>query len=69
MLGYWGSCDIKYGPFVEQTGAYIVDIEKECERLKNLSVAFKTNPTKMEDGTIFATFDDTCGNFIQLVQP
>lgn len=50
------------------TMLFSADIEKECERLKNLGVVFKTNPTKIEQGATFATFDDTCDNFIQLAQ-
>lgn len=57
-----------YRDGIPLTALFSEDIEKECVRLKNLGVAFKTKPTKMGDGTTFATFDDTCGNFIQLVQ-
>ncbi|MEP7338524.1 MAG: VOC family protein [Acidobacteriota bacterium] len=43
------------------------DIQKEYERLETLGVVFKTKPTQMGPVTI-AVFEDTCGNFIQLVQ-
>ncbi|MEK9198205.1 VOC family protein [Ureibacillus sp. FSL E2-3493] len=43
------------------------DIQKEYERLLNLGVKFIMEPTKMGDMTI-AIFDDTCGNFIQIIQ-
>src|SRR5689334_6397585 len=43
------------------------DIQKEYERMKNLGVAFKSAPTKMGPVTI-AVFEDTCGNWIQIVQ-
>lgn len=43
------------------------DIQREFDRLEKLSVAFKMKPTRMGPVTI-AVLDDTCGNFIQLVQ-
>jgi predicted enzyme related to lactoylglutathione lyase len=43
------------------------DVRAEYERLKELGVAFKQEPTKTEWGTQ-AIFDDTCGNFIQIHQ-
>ena len=43
------------------------DVEKECDRLKELGVVFGTEPTKTEWGTM-AVFDDTCGNLINLHQ-
>lgn len=43
------------------------DLQKEYERLKKLGVVFTAEPTKTEWGTQ-ATFDDTCGNLIQLHQ-
>jgi catechol 2,3-dioxygenase-like lactoylglutathione lyase family enzyme len=46
---------------------FVDDIQKEYERLKELDVAFKTVPTQAGPVTI-AVFEDTCGNFIQLVQ-
>ena len=43
------------------------DVDKEYERLIGLGVNFKTAP--MDAGTVkIAVFDDTCGNYIQLVQ-
>ncbi len=60
-----------------QTGVYqaglpvitfgVSDIQKEYERLKNLGVVFKKEPTQT-DWRIEAILDDTCSNFIQLVQ-
>lgn len=44
------------------------DVGKEYERLKDLGIVFKQEPTKTEWG-IQAVFDDTCGNYIQLHQP
>lgn len=43
------------------------DIQKEYERLKSKGVKFKQDPIKREWG-IEAVFEDTCGNYIQLVQ-
>jgi len=43
------------------------DVHSEYERLKQLGVDFKTEPTDV--GTaIIAVFDDTCGNLIQIYQ-
>ncbi len=46
---------------------YVDDIQKEYERMEKLGVTFKTKPTAMGPVTI-AVFEDTCGNFIQIVQ-
>jgi len=43
------------------------DIQKEYDRLKNLGVTFRSEPTKTEWGTQ-TLFEDTCGNLIQLHQ-
>ena len=43
------------------------DINATYERLKKLGVVFKTPPTKADPVTI-AVFEDTCGNWIQIVQ-
>ena len=45
----------------------VEDIQKEYERMKELGVVFRKEPTKTEVGTE-AIFDDTCGNLIQLYQ-
>lgn len=45
----------------------VEDIQKEYERLSQLGVVFKMPPTAMGPVTV-ATLDDTCGNFLQLVQ-
>ncbi|MCE9598869.1 MAG: VOC family protein [Spirochaetia bacterium] len=45
----------------------VADIQKEYERLKIARVNFKKPPTKTEWGTE-AIFDDTCGNFVQIMQ-
>jgi predicted enzyme related to lactoylglutathione lyase len=46
---------------------FVDDIQKEHKRMEKLGVAFSVKPTKSGPVTI-AVFDDTCGNFIQLVQ-
>ncbi|MGB0944882.1 MAG: VOC family protein [Marinomonas sp.] len=49
------------------TSFAVDDIDKEYERLSNLGVKFLLPPT--EAGTVkIAVLDDTCGNFIQLMQ-
>ncbi|MBC6973465.1 VOC family protein [Bacillus sp. Xin] len=45
----------------------VTNINKEYERLLEKGVKFTMEPTKMGEVTI-AVFDDTCGNFIQIVQ-
>lgn len=45
----------------------IDDIAAEHERLLSLGVVFRTPPTKAGPVTL-ATFEDTCGNLIQMVQ-
>lgn len=43
------------------------DLQVEYERLTDLGVEFKVNP-KNADTVAYAIFNDTCGNYIQLVQ-
>jgi catechol 2,3-dioxygenase-like lactoylglutathione lyase family enzyme len=43
----------------------VEDVQKEYERLKKLGVRFTMEPTAMGPVTV-ATFDDTCGNLIQI---
>ena len=45
----------------------VENVQKEYERLKNLGVVFKNEPTTNEWGTE-AIFDDTCGNLIKIHQ-
>ncbi len=49
------------------TAFQVDNIEKEYERMKKLSVEFKTPPTNMGPVTL-AMSDDTCGNYIQIYQ-
>ncbi|OBV10297.1 VOC family protein [Erythrobacter dokdonensis] len=45
----------------------VPNLAAEYERLAALGVEFRTPPTEA-GGTRFATFDDTCGNLIQLIE-
>jgi catechol 2,3-dioxygenase-like lactoylglutathione lyase family enzyme len=51
-------------PFTQFT---VADVQNAYERMTNLGTVFRVKPTKMGPITL-AVFDDTCGNFIQLVQ-
>lgn len=44
------------------------DIDAEYQRLRDLGVRFTMEPTVTGDLTV-AVFDDTCGHYIQLIQP
>ncbi|MEM0995891.1 MAG: VOC family protein [Bacteroidota bacterium] len=49
------------------TGFYVDNVQEEFERLTKREVKFKMEPTEM--GTVkVAILDDTCGNYIQLVE-
>lgn len=45
----------------------VEDIQKEVDRMQSLGVAFIQKPTVMGPVSV-AMFDDTCGNYIQLIQ-
>ena len=47
------------------TAFEVDDVEAEYRRLKELGVEFAQEPTEFE-GAVFAVFDDTCGNLIQI---
>ena len=49
------------------TAFEVTDIHAEYQRLKSLGVVFRSEPTRMGPTTI-ATFEDTCGNLIQIYQ-
>ena len=49
------------------TQLYTEDVRAEYERLEAKGVAFQSGP-KSVGPTLFADFDDTCGNLIRLVQ-
>lgn len=44
------------------------DAQAEYARLRAMGVQFRQIPEKMDYGTV-AVLDDTCGNWIQIVQP
>jgi predicted enzyme related to lactoylglutathione lyase len=52
---------------IPATAFAVSDLQHEYERLKRQGVVWTQEPTQMGPVTI-AIFDDTCGNFIQLVQ-
>jgi predicted enzyme related to lactoylglutathione lyase len=52
---------------IPATAFAVTDLQREYERLKQQGVVWTQEPTQMGPVTI-AIFDDTCGNFIQLVQ-
>ncbi|GHO90575.1 hypothetical protein KSF_006230 [Reticulibacter mediterranei] len=52
---------------IPATAFAVSDIQHEYERLKQLGVVWTQEPIQM-GSVIIAIFDDTCGNFIQLVQ-
>ncbi|UOQ45531.1 VOC family protein [Halobacillus salinarum] len=45
----------------------VEDVHKEYKQLKERGVKFMMEPTEMGEVTV-AVFDDTCGNFIQIIQ-
>jgi predicted enzyme related to lactoylglutathione lyase len=49
------------------TSFAVTDIEATYQKLKKAGVVFRTPPTKMGPVTV-ATFEDTCGNLIQIAQ-
>lgn len=52
---------------IPATSFAVQDVETEYQRLANLGVVFTMKPTKSV-GAIIATFNDTCGNLIQIHQ-
>ena len=52
---------------IAATAFEVADIAAEYQRLKELGVAFKSEPTNQMVVTI-AVLDDTCGNLIQIYQ-
>lgn len=57
-----------YESGIPATAFASTDIHAEYDRLVALGVQFRSAPTRMGPVTI-ASFDDTCGNLIQLFQP
>ncbi|MBT6031877.1 MAG: VOC family protein [Kordiimonadaceae bacterium] len=56
-----------YEKGIPQSALSVDDIEDEYVKLTAAGVKFKSPPQEME-GAKYATFDDTCGNYIQLYQ-
>lgn len=56
-----------YGQGILATAFFVAGVHWEYERMRRLGVVFRTPPTTI-DQTIFAVFDDTCGNLIRLDQ-
>lgn len=56
-----------YARGIPQTQLYVADLAAEYEALKAKGVIFKGPPAAMGP-TLFADFDDTCGNTIRLLQ-
>ncbi len=56
-----------YEQGIPATSLGVDDIQAEYERLTELGVAFKVEPTNYGHYSI-ASFDDTCGNLIQIQQ-
>jgi catechol 2,3-dioxygenase-like lactoylglutathione lyase family enzyme len=52
---------------IPATAFQVDDIQAEYRRLKDLSVAFKSEPVQAGSATV-AVFNDTCGNLIQIYQ-
>jgi predicted enzyme related to lactoylglutathione lyase len=52
---------------IPATMFFVDDINKTYEQLQKRGVEFKTPPTDA-DSVVFAVFDDTCGNLIQIAQ-
>jgi len=56
-----------YDDGIPATAFESADVRAEYDRLKELGVVFRSEP-KQEGPTTAVTFDDTCGNLIQLYQ-
>lgn len=56
-----------YADGIPATAFHSDDIQKEWKQLTEKGVSFKGPPSKY-DSVWIATFDDTCGNWIQLIQ-
>jgi catechol 2,3-dioxygenase-like lactoylglutathione lyase family enzyme len=56
-----------YADGIPLTQLYTADIREEYARLKDRGVQLKGEPQSMGP-TIFVDFDDTCGNYIRLIQ-
>jgi predicted enzyme related to lactoylglutathione lyase len=56
-----------YDAGIPITAFGVEDVQQEYERLEKAGVSFRMKPTEMGP-VIAAILDDTCGNYIQIVQ-
>lgn len=61
-------CEALYADGLPFTQFEVSDIEAEYRRLLDLGVVFSLEPTEAGPVTV-AVLDDTCGHWIQLIQP
>jgi len=61
-------CEALYKDGLPFTQFEVADIHAEYERLRELGVEFSMEPTEAGPVTV-AVLDDTCGHWIQLIQP
>ena len=61
-------CEALYSDGLPFTQFEVSDIEAEYRRLLDLGVVFSMEPTEAGPVTV-AVLDDTCGHWIQLIQP
>lgn len=61
-------CEALYADGLPFTQFEVADIEAEYRRLLDLGVVFSMEPTEAGPVTV-AVLDDTCGHWIQLIQP
>lgn len=61
-------CEALYADGLPFTQFEVSDIESEYRRLLDLGVVFSMEPTEAGPVTV-AVLDDTCGHWIQLIQP
>ena len=61
-------CEALYADGLPFTQFEVADIHAEYQRLRDLGVEFAMEPTEAGPVTV-AVLDDTCGHWIQLIQP
>lgn len=61
-------CEALYADGLPFTQFEVADIHAEYARLRDLGVEFSMEPTEAGPVTV-AVLDDTCGHWIQLIQP
>ena len=59
--------DALFAQGIPAASFFIDDLQKEYDRLRTMSVTFKSGPTQAGPAMI-AVLDDTCGNLIQISQ-